>query len=310
MDKDNLKQAYEKLGLTENASRLEVEKAFDILLRKSRSRPQDGSQTGGESTEYEQQFKAYKLIIAAEEQRKIAEMSRERYGKWGKFAGTAERIDDFFRLYKTYVIIGLVAVIALVFGLNAYLDHREEQKRLAALPPIDLSILMVGGFMADESNGGTAALEQAMTAQFPDFKRLALEMVYLPPQGESGMGSADMAYQQKALAVIATTSPDIYITDKSSFQWLGGGGAFLNLDEEAAGVLKPLLTDGTAVKAKSDEDAAEHVYGIDVTDSLLVSELPLTKQEMIISLRADTPNKEKAIRMIQGYLENKHPAAE
>lgn len=101
-----------------------VDKAFDILLRKSRSRQQDDRF----EQEYEAKVKAYKMIIEAEERSKVEEMSRQRYAKWGKFAGTAEKIDDFFRLYKTHCIIALVAVIAIVFGLNAYLDHREEQK--------------------------------------------------------------------------------------------------------------------------------------------------------------------------------------
>ncbi|MGG6311297.1 molecular chaperone DnaJ [Paenibacillus macerans] len=305
MNKDNLKQAYELLGLPENASREEVEKAFDILLRKSRSRTQDGS-----SEEYDRQVKAYKLIIQAEEQQKIAELSRKRYGKWGKFAGTAEKVDDFFRLYKNYVIIGLIALVVIIFGTNAYLDHREEQRRLAALPPVDLSVLMIGNFITDEENGGIDALEQAMAAQIPGFKRVEIELVFLPPQGEAGMGSADMAYQQKAMAVVATSSPDIYITDKGSFEWLARGSAFLNLDEEAAGELKPVLHGDDAVKTKTDEDTAEHVYGIDVTDSELVNQLPLAKQEMIIGLRGDTKNKDKAIQMIEQYLESTPRTAE
>lgn len=307
---DNLKQAYEELGLPENASREDVEKAFEILLKKSRTRQStENSSPDPEADEYEKKLRAYKLIIKAEDQRKIAEMSEKRFSKWGKFAGTAEKVDDFFRLYKARVIIGLIAVVVLIFGINAYIDHREEQKRLAALPPIDLSIIMVGNFMTDEHSGGTPALEKAMTAQFPSFKRLSLEMLFLPGQGEGGMAGTDVAYQQKALAVIATSSPDIYITDKSSFNWLVGGSAFLSLDKEAAGELKSLLPEGAKIMGKTDEDTSEHVYGIDVTNSSLFSQLPLAKKEVIISLRADTKNKEKAIEMIKGYLKGLPEAA-
>ncbi|WP_068786117.1 molecular chaperone DnaJ [Paenibacillus phocaensis] len=306
MDNDNLKQAYELLGLPENASREKLEREFDILLRKSRSRHLDP----GEAEEIERKIQAYKRIFEAEEQRKIAELSQKRYAKWGKFAGTAEKMDDFFRLYRTHVIIGLIAVVAIIFGTNAYLDHREEQKRLAALPPVDLSIMMVGNFMTDDQNGGVEALEQAITAQIPGFKRVEVENVYLPPQGEAGLGAADMAYQQKAMAMIATTSPDIYITDAPTFEWLSNGGAFLSLDDVANGELRSLLTEDTLVKDVSDEDNAEHVYGIKVTDSTLVKELPLGFTDMIISLRADTKNKDKAIEMMKIYLETLPRAAE
>ncbi|WP_018750798.1 hypothetical protein [Paenibacillus sanguinis] len=304
MNKDELKQAYKLLGLPENASREEVERVADVLLRQSRSR----NISAQDKAQNERKLEAYKLIVQAEKQGKIAEMSRERFRKWGKLAGPAEKMDDFFRLYKHYVIIGLVVIAALIYGTTAYLDHREEQKRLAALPPIDLSILMIGNYMADEAAGGTPALEQAMTAQIPEFQRLELELVYLPLQGEAG--SADIAYQQKAMAVVATSSPDIYITDKASFDWLGGGGAFYNLDEDAAGELQPLLTEDNMVKAISEDDGAEHLYGIDISDSTLLDELPLSGSEVIVSLRADIQNKDKALHMIKKYLESIPKAAE
>lgn len=306
MNKDDLKQAYELLGLPEDASRKEIEKVADVILRKSRSR----SSNAQEQEQNERKLEAYKLIVEAVKQREIAEMSRQRYRKWGKLAGPAEKMDDFFRLYKHYVIIGLVVIAALIYGTTAYLDHREEQKRLAALPPVDLSILMIGNYMADEAAGGTPALEQAMTAQIPDFQRLELELVFLPLQGENGISTPDIAYQQKAMAIVATSSPDIYITDKAAFEWLGGGGAFYNLDEEVAGELQPLLTEDNLVKAASEDDGAEHVYGIDVSNSTLLDELPLGRSEMIISLRTDIQNKDKAIHMIKKYLESIPKAAE
>ncbi|MCK8487643.1 molecular chaperone DnaJ [Paenibacillus sp. MBLB2552] len=306
MDNDNLKQDYELLGLPENASREELEKVFDILLRKSRSR----HPSPGEAEDIERKIQAYKRIVETEEQRKIAELNQKRYAKWGKLAGSAEKVDDFFRLYRAHVIIGLIAVVAIIFGTNAYLDHREEQKRLAALPPIDLSIMMVGNFMTDDQNGGVDALEQAMTAQIPGFKRVEIENVYLPPQGEAGMSTADIAYQQKAMAVIASTSPDIYITDTPTFDWLSNGGAFLSLDDVASGELKDLLTDETIVTDVSDEDNTEHVYGIKITDSTLVKDLPLGMTDMIVSLRGDTKNKDKAVQMMKEYLENIPKAAE
>ncbi|GIP52133.1 MULTISPECIES: molecular chaperone DnaJ [Paenibacillus] len=306
---DDLKQAYELLGLPENASREEVEKAFEILLRKSRSRqvknPADGE--SGDS-EYELKFKAYKMIVEHEGRSKINEMSRQRYDKWGSFAGTAEKIDDFFRLHKTKVIIGIIAVAALIFGINAFIDHREEQKRLAALPPIDLSIMFVGNYMSDQSQGGDEGLEKAMTAQFPEWKRLKVVLTYLPSQGEGG-GMTDIAFQQKAMAVVATEKPDVYILDENSFNWLGGGGALMNLDSVANGVLKPLLKEDNLIKGREEEETEEHIYGIRVTDSPLAKQLPLAMQDMIITLRYESENQDKAIHFIEKYLDPNHTDA-
>jgi len=296
---DELKKAYETLGLPENASKEEVEKAFERVLRKSRSKSA-GAESG--ENEYELKLRAYKTIVEHEERSKINEMSRKRYDKWGKFAGTAEKIDDFFRLYRTHVIISVIAVIVLVAGTVAFINHREEQKRLAALPPVDLSIMFVGNYMSDQNQGGDEGLEQAMTAQFPEWKRLEVLLTYLPPQGQ-GVGTTEIAYQQKAMAVVATETPDIYILDESSFKWLGGGGVLEPLDEEAEGVLKPLLKEDSLVKGRTEEDTEDRIYGIRVSDSALAKELPLAMDDMIVTLRIDSKNKDKALHFIERYLE-------
>ncbi|WP_334073048.1 MULTISPECIES: molecular chaperone DnaJ [Paenibacillus] len=296
---DELKRAYETLGLSENASREEVEKAFERVLKKSRSKSAE-DETG--ESDYDLKLKAYKTIVEHEERSKINEMSRKRYDKWGKFAGTAEKIDDFFRLYRTHVIISAIAVIVLVAGTVAFINHQEEQKRLAALPPVDLSIMFIGNYMSDQNQGGDEGLEQAMTAQFPEWKRLEVLLTYLPSQGQ-GAGATEIAFQQKAMAVVATETPDIYILDESSFKWLGGGGVLEPLDDEAEGVLKPLLKEDSLVKGRTEEDTEDHIYGIRVTDSALAKALPLGMDDMIITLRIGSQNKDKALHFIERYLE-------
>lgn len=299
---DNLKQAYETLGLPENASRADVEKAFEIELRKSKNRQSTTNLKDGEESEYTIKLKAYKQIVEYEDRLIIEDKNRERYRKWGKFAGPAEKVDDFFRIYKARVIISLVAIIVLIFGINAFIDHREEQKRLAALPPVDLSILYVGNFMTNDSSGKTEELEQAFLTQFPEFKRVEVTLTYLP-SSESG-GQSDLAFQQKAMAMLATEKPDIYIMDKPSFDWLSNSGALQHLDVEAEGVLKPLLPPGAAIKARTEDDTSDHVYGVDVTNSTLTNQLPINNKNMIITVRVDPKKMDNVLLFTQRYLEN------
>jgi hypothetical protein len=182
-----LKKAYELLGLPEDASREEVERVFDIELKKSRAKSSEN--------DFEAKLKAYKLITGSDDRQKIEEKSRKRYQKWGKLAGTAEKVEDFFRLYRTHVIVGIIAIIVLTVATVTFVNHRQEQKRLAALPPIDLSIMYLGGFMSDMDNGGDTALEQAMLDQFPEWKRLKLTMTYLPSSyGHSSNREAGYLY--------------------------------------------------------------------------------------------------------------------
>ncbi|MNO61417.1 hypothetical protein D3C76_520640 [compost metagenome] len=298
---DELKNAYELLGLPENASREEVEKAFDIELRKSKARHNGNTSGTSGASDFEQKLKAYKLITGHEDRKKLEMKSRERFEKWGKFAGTAEKMDDFLRFHKTKVIIGVIAAIILIIGLNSYMNHREEQQRLASLPPIDLSIMFLGNFASDPAYEDEEALGFAMAEPFPDWSRFETTVTYIPPRTEN-MTSAELAFQQKAMALLSTEEPDIYIMDQASFEWLSTGGILENLDTAYNDQLKSLITnDADIKKAQSEDDTEPHVYGIRVTDTKLADQLPIVKEDMIITLRVGTANKEKAIQFIQQF---------
>ncbi|MNJ46101.1 hypothetical protein D3C77_412240 [compost metagenome] len=294
---DNLKQAYEVLGLSENASRQEVEKAFEMLLRRSKSKNNSSPDL------FEQQVKAYKFIVNHEDQSIIDHASAQRYSKWGKFADKAEKTDDFFRINKTKIFLSIIGVVVIIAGLFAFMNHREEQKRLAALPPIDLSILYVGNFMVDEQNGGIESLEKALLSQFPDFKRLQLDITYLPPTNEAGVSGADMAYQQKAMAILATERPDIYVMDDATFEWIGKSGIFKNLDEETQDNWKSWVSEATALKVINEDEQKEHVYGIDVSENALFNQLPLYKEKAILTIRDDSENMDKALKFVEHFIQ-------
>lgn len=291
-----LKRAYETLGLSENASREEVEQVFEIELRKSRSKQNESI--------FEQKLKAYKLIANYDNQQKIQTKSRERYEKWGKLAGPAEKINDFFRIHKSGVIIGAIICIILIAGLTTYMNHREEQQRLASLPPIDLSIMFLGNFISVPELESDEALADAMVEFFPEWNRFDNIVSFLPPTQEN-MSGGDIAYKQKALALLSTEEPDIYILDESTFEWIGYGGILQNLDSEFESELHTLITnDNDIKKIQSEEDTESHVYGIDVSDTKLASLMPVNKQDMILAVRVGSKNTDKAIQFIKKFLES------
>ena len=294
---ENLKQAYETLGLSENASREDVEKTFELVLRRSKGK------TGEEATIFDQQLKAYKFIINYKEQAEIEKMSAERYRKYGKYADQAEKTSNFFRLHKTKVFVSIISVVVVIVALTSYLNHREEQKRLAALPPVDLSLLYIGNFMVDDKNGGEEAYEKALLQQFPQFKRFELSFNYMPPANKDGLTGDALAYQQKGFTVIATERPDIYVTDQTTFEWVGKMGAFKSLDEEVAGRWKSLVNEKTALKLINEEDQNEHIYGIDVSDNPLFNELPLYKDKAILTIRDGSSNIEKSVQFVEHFLQ-------
>lgn len=51
--------------------------------------------------------------------------------------------------------------------------------------------------------------------------------------------------------------------------------------------------------AKAEEDDSKYLYGIDVTDNELLKELGIIGKEMIISIKVNTKNYEKAVDFLR-----------
>ena len=296
----DLKTAYERLGLPEDATREMVEKRYDMLLRQERRRIRAGD---GESPEFAEITRAYRFILEQEEKQAVSELTEQQYGKYKQFAGLAEKIDHFISYYKWHTLGAILLVALIVYGINAYIDHKEEQARLAALPPIDIEGMMLGQFFVPDGSADTENIEAAMLGHFPDWKRVELEMLTFSLEARTEL---DIAMLQKATVLLATERPDIYILDGETYPWLARTGILMELDEPAAGRFASLLPEGAAVKASGGEDYGEHIYGIDLADSPLIGELPLLKDRFIVGIRRDSERIDNALHLIETYLRTMH----
>ncbi|WP_138496335.1 J domain-containing protein [Paenibacillus pinistramenti] len=297
---DELRNAYETLGLEEGAPREEVNKKYDLYVRKFRSRGRTADPDAEDP--FEKINQAYRYIINYEDSQVIDQKRQERFGKWGRFAGQAEQLDDFLRLHRTKILVSLIAAVVLIIGISMYVSHRQEQERLAKLPPADLSVMFVGNFVLPEGDDSNEALEQSLLAPFSDWKRITAKVSYFPGDGVSS-GQMGMALQQKAQIDVMTEKPDLYIMDKSSFAWLAQGGALQNLDSYADGELKSLLSSDEVVKESTEEDTSSHIYGIDLSNSSLASSLAIGKTDMIVGIRGGTELSGNTLKFIKSYLE-------
>ncbi|MEC0169309.1 hypothetical protein [Paenibacillus graminis] len=295
---EKLTQAYERLGLPETVTREELNKRFDLLLRRRRS-----LNTEAEIAAYEADFQAIKFILDSRDQQEIQEAEDQRLAKYGSLAGGARKWERFMRLYKTHVIISIIAVIVLVFAGNALYNNWQHKKYLATLPPVDAKIMFIGNFGVKDEDGKMDALNQAIIEQYPEWKRVDSSMVYLPKTGE-GSDTLDMNYMQKAVVELAANTPDILILDEATLEWIGKQDGFQNLE--------PILADGKISKddprlkwGKVGESTEEQLYAVDITDSKFVSSLPInhnTKSIEIGVLGGDEP-KEKIIQFVKHIAE-------
>lgn len=296
---DKLKQAYEQLGLPENASREEVEKRYSILARQARTRKQRQGSSAPESNDdaFAAVTEAYRLILDLDNQQAVEQFNEKEYGKYKKYAGTVEKTDHFFRYYKFHLLGGILAVVLIIVGIQTFLNYKAEQERLANLPPVDLSVLFIGDFIQKGSDD-LEVLGAALLAQFPEWKRTSVNMTFLPSQSQF----EDYALQQKAVLTLMTEKPDAFIMDRKTFAWLSSQSLLRNLDAEVESLFKSHLPPDAAIKAKTPEDTAEHVYGIDLTSSPAVQKLPLMMKDFIYGIRVGGSNDDKALQFITNYL--------
>ncbi|MCR8659078.1 hypothetical protein [Paenibacillus endoradicis] len=297
---EDIKQAYERLGLEPFAEKDLVEKKYSTLLRKDRSRSKltVEEQSIDPDFDFHKITEAYRAILDYETKKYTDAFEEQEYGKYKKMAGQAKKFDHFWRYYKihTYVAIGLV--IALIYGVVAFMDRQEEKRYLASLPPIDVQMSFLGNYFDTSKDDTFETTNAKLLSDFPDFQRVVSDIIYVPEDQ-----AMQYAYIQKAFVLLMTESPDLYILDEPMFNYITPQGVLTPLEDVAS--LSDVLDSKYAVTgAITDDDGniiEEHVYAIDLTESALGKNLPIAYPKLIVGIRVDAPHPEKALQFIETY---------
>jgi len=249
---EELKKAYELLGLPEDATRDQVENRYFILLKRAKTETQDLTQIN----------QAYNRIIGIESE-KTGTMEKQ------------SKVGHFFYYYKVHVIVGLLIVLIGGYMIKDGIDKRREA---ANTPPANLSVSVYGNFFFADME----LLEQNMLKLVPEWQRIKTTLVYNPRDIQSPQ---DMALQQKSMLMLITEKDEVYVTDETNFQSLAMQGVFVKLDNFAAKTGLSLPQDKIQ-KAKTEDDSVETAYGIDITGHPVFNGIEMTGERQIIGIRA------------------------
>ena len=299
---EDIKMAYEQLGLEPFADKELVEKRYSTLLRKDRSRSKQTAeeQSNDPDFDFHKITEAYRTILDYETKKYTDAFEEQEYGKYKKMAGQAKKFDHFWRYYKihTYVAIGLV--IALIYGVVAFIDKQEEKKYLASLPPIDVHMSFLGNYFDTSEDESFETTNAKFLADFPEFQRVKTDIIYVPEDQ-----SMQHAYIQKAFVMLLTESPDLYIVDDAMFNYIAPQEILIPLEEVTS--LSNVLDSKYAITAALTDDKnviiEEHIYAIDLTDSSLNKDLPIAHSKLIVGIRANAPHPEKALELLEHYVQ-------
>jgi len=299
---EDIKKAYDELGLEPFASKDLVEQRYDQALRKHRARSKQAAQGQAPPSDDEFDFdkitKAYRAILDYETKKYTEAFEQEEYGKYKKMAGQAKKLDHFWRYYKIHTFVAIGLVIAIIYGAIAFKNNLEEKRYLASLPPVDVAVSFIGNYFDMSEDKAYESTNEKFLKDFPEFQRVVTDMIYVPEDP-----SMQYAYMQKAMVMLMTETPDLYIADEAMKDWTLPQGMYVELDNVES--LSHLIDSKYAVKGaileNTDQYGPEHVYMIDLTESALAKDLPIAHSKMLVGIRADAPNAEKALQFIEHY---------
>lgn len=272
----DLNKAYSLLGLHENATEEEVEKRYEILLRRKKGRSEEEDRAAGEPTMAEI-TEAYNTIKGT----KLQELIKEKEPK----SKSVQRAGHIWEYYRWHIIGSIVAIVLIIYTFTSIMDNRNEAKRIERA---DVKI----NFFADFQVENADPLEVKLLQDLKDWKDVHFIYQYAPtdPKDEYGM-----AMLQKAMISMAADKVDVYITDPANFQKFGSQGAFLKLDE-----IPGLSGLADAKKLKLNVDGEGQVWaGIDVTDSPALQELKLPPGTKIAAIRVNADKKDNAAKTLE-----------
>lgn len=201
----------------------------------------------------------------------------------------SKKLDNFFYHYKVHVIFGTIGLIVVSSIIYSIITNKIEEKRLAN-EPIALEILIFGDYKIGNQE---ADLEKNLEIAFPDWEKIRFKIEYVPTETDS---FEDIAEMQRGVAVLHTERPDVYIYDRHEFEKFFDAATYVQLDDY-------FTDEAILVKAQGRHDSEEHVYGIDITDSKLFSNLEINTVDKIAVISDTSERQENAIEFIKKALE-------
>ncbi|WP_416148787.1 hypothetical protein ACM26V_21365 [Salipaludibacillus sp. HK11] len=278
----DLNKAYEIMDVDEDVTLEKLDEQY-MLWIKIKKAERDNEQENTRSIDYidlDRITEAYQLI-------KNHILPKNTSHKESKNDVKA-KIRHFFYYYK-YHTIGVI-ILFYFFGVLMYnfIDHRIEQSRLANLPTPDIEILMLGDFHTEN----ISPLEDSINRKFPEWENVQINVEYFPSETLSETGHVSMESLQVTLY---DQEPDIYIMDQQHHDLLVDYDLFSpvtiqnNLKDKVEGDYMNFY----------EKDGENHLYGIDIARSEVLSEMDSTGNEKIASIRNHSPNHENALAFIE-----------
>jgi hypothetical protein len=289
---EEIKKAYQILGLSEAATLDELEKQYSIWVRREKNRNRLGEKGGeAETIDFAAINAAYRLIRQKLDEQSNSEASTATH----KRPRWIEKMDHFWEYYKLHTIGSIILIVIIGSIIQGVIQNQREKAIEASLPPIDSTITLFGEFRMFAQEPDLSPMEQQILTLMPEWQRVKIDYVYAPLEARDQF---DIGMQQRSMIVLATERPDIYIVDDRNFARLARQGAFLPLTSMSEG-WKSQLGEDKLIYATVEGETQIALLGLDITSSRIFEGLQITDGPKIMVIRGDSQNQEKAVNLMR-----------
>ncbi len=299
--KYTLQDARKILGVTKASSKEEIEKKYDVLLKKHRMLKMEGKLDQESETEFQKSTDAYRIIMGYEVEEPVVEKKETYTDKaFEKVGIDRKKADNFFHYYKVHIIVGIIAIIIIAASVYSIVTKVD--------PDITIGLLGEVNYDVQEK------FKQKIVDNIPELKVVGADSAVL----SSSLDDAQSySYWQKALVLIAASDIDVYLVNKFAFENYAINGAFLALDDIARDngidVSKSdylrlrAVEEWDTPKTSTDEprqvkkyaDAEPKLYGIDVTNSEFFKDVNIVGPEKILVIRVEPKNFDMDMKLVK-----------
>lgn len=270
------KDAYAVLGLSEGASRNEIEKKYEILFKKYKAA---GSRSEDKKA-MDEIIEAYNVLMGYS-----VELPDETAVKpnplLDKMGIDRKKAGNFFYYYKFHIAGGILLLI-FVISLCKSLFFQE---------PVDLKVAFVGEFYYADSE----LLANNIKSAVGGLQGVSIDGAQFAPDMGYEMESA---MRNKKLVLMVGENIDIFIVDRANFVDFASQGMFVSLDELAENWNVDREANATNI-LQAEDDEKEHLYGISVKDNALLKDSGVMGKEAIAAIGVKSQYRMNAEKLME-----------
>ncbi len=285
------KESRTIMGIPMNSSKEDIEKKYDVILKKYRKMKMDGTLTKEAEEDFQKKTDAYKILMGYEVEEPNSPKKETYVDKAFVKAGVdRKKVDNFFHYHKYHILISIIAIIIIAASVYSIVTKVKP----------DITI----GILGEVHEQATDTFKQKITKSLPEIKEVGLETVMLSNRINDPNSSM---YIQKAMVLFAASDTDVFLLSKYVFDQYASDGAFMAMDDiakdfridtESSNYLKLKVVEEwnqpqdpkEKRTVKSYRDAEPKLYGIDVTNSEFFKDVDVLGPEKILAVRAEPEN--------------------